>query len=197
MFLFLYKNKEFLVMMLFAQDLIEILDIICYLEVFIVSMNKRRKAGQFPSIALIHKAIGKDLGVRQQFMKLVVPLLLLFYYLINHFSSGGASVALSLLAFAGLTFPAYLFANLSTLPAASTNFCFPVKNGWHFEHISTWIFCFVERVCITSPHTHAIVVSLYSGCILSLIFSPLFLYGKMSRAAAFYAKWRGTTFSYY
>ena len=59
----------------------------------------------------------------------------------------------------------YFFLNLSIRRAVSTSFCLPVKNGWHFEHISTLRFCFVLLVWITSPQAHAIVVSLYSGCI--------------------------------
>jgi len=39
------------------------------------------------------------------------------------------------------------------------SFCLPVKNGWHFEHTSTWMFDRVERVLTTSPHAQVIVVS--------------------------------------
>ena len=39
------------------------------------------------------------------------------------------------------------------------SFCLPVKNGWHFEHTSTWMFGRVERVLTTSPHAQVIVVS--------------------------------------
>ena len=59
--------------------------------------------------------------------------------------------------------------NFSTRPPVSTSFCLPVKNGWQFEHISTWIFSFVEPVAITLPHAQVIVVCLYSGCIPSFI----------------------------
>ena len=38
------------------------------------------------------------------------------------------------------------FWNFSTLPAVSISFCLPVKNGWQFEHISSFIAGFVERV---------------------------------------------------
>ena len=58
----------------------------------------------------------------------------------------------------------YFLWNRSTRPAESINFCFPVKNGWHFEQISILILFFVERVGITSPHAHVMVVSKYSGC---------------------------------
>src|SRR6266496_1108381 len=34
---------------------------------------------------------------------------------------------------------AYFLRNLSTRPAVSTSFCLPVKNGWQFEQISTWM----------------------------------------------------------
>jgi hypothetical protein len=33
----------------------------------------------------------------------------------------------------------YFFWKRSTRPALSTNFCFPVKNGWQLEQISTCI----------------------------------------------------------
>ena len=52
----------------------------------------------------------------------------------------------------------YFFLNLSTRPPVSTNFCFPVKKGWHFEQISTFISCLVDLVSITSPQAHLIVV---------------------------------------
>jgi len=59
----------------------------------------------------------------------------------------------------------YFLRNFSTLPAVSIYFCFPVKKGWHFEQIPTFMFSFVERVCITSPQAQEIVVSTYSGWI--------------------------------
>jgi hypothetical protein len=34
-------------------------------------------------------------------------------------------------------FSPYFFLNRSILPAVSKNFCFPVKNGWQLEQIST------------------------------------------------------------
>ena len=55
------------------------------------------------------------------------------------------------------------FLNLSTRPPASTNFCLPVKNGWHFEQISTRRSPLVDLVLTTSPHAQVIVHSLYSG----------------------------------
>jgi len=57
------------------------------------------------------------------------------------------------------------FLNLSTRPPASTNFCLPVKNGWHLEQISTLNSDFVERVVNVSPQAHLTVASTYSGCI--------------------------------
>jgi hypothetical protein len=50
--------------------------------------------------------------------------------------------------------------NLSTRPAESTNFCLPVKKGWHLEQISTLILGFVERVWIISPQAQTIELSL-------------------------------------
>ena len=66
------------------------------------------------------------------------------------------------------------FLNLSTRPPASTNFCLPVKKGWHFEQISTLIsppFGLVERVRTVSPHAHRIVTSSYLGWIPSFTFN--------------------------
>ena len=39
----------------------------------------------------------------------------------------------------------------STRPAVSTNFCLPVKNGWHWLQISTLIFGSVLRVTNELP----------------------------------------------
>jgi hypothetical protein len=55
---------------------------------------------------------------------------------------------------------AYFFLNFSTLPSASTIFCFPVKKGWHFEQMSTRIVGFVDLVVKDSPHAHTTVDSL-------------------------------------
>ena len=57
----------------------------------------------------------------------------------------------------------YFFLNFSTRPAASISFCLPVKKGWQFEQISTWIVATVERVSTTYPHAQLIVAFLYSG----------------------------------
>ena len=48
-------------------------------------------------------------------------------------------------------------------------FCFPVKKGWQDEQISTWMFFTVERVSMTLPQAHVMVVSSYLGWI------PLFM----------------------
>ena len=57
------------------------------------------------------------------------------------------------------------FLNLSTRPPESTNFCLPVKKGWHLEQMSTrsspLASPFVERVVTVSPHAQRIVTSLY------------------------------------
>ena len=48
-----------------------------------------------------------------------------------------------------------LFLNLSTRPPASTNFCLPVKKGWHLEQTSTLISLpLVDLVTTVSPHAH-------------------------------------------
>jgi hypothetical protein len=59
--------------------------------------------------------------------------------------------------------PAYFLLNLSTRPAVSMIFCFPVMKGWHWEQISVLMFCRVDFVWITFPQTQVMVVSLYSG----------------------------------
>src|SRR4030042_651591 len=63
----------------------------------------------------------------------------------------------------------YFFMNLSTLPSESTNFCLPLKNGWHFEQISTLMVFLVERVCTTFPQAQRMVAGSYLGCTLFFI----------------------------
>ena len=64
-----------------------------------------------------------------------------------------------------------LFLNLSTRPPASTNFCLPVKKGWHLEQTSTLISePLVDFVTTVSPHAHLITHSSYLGWIASFIF---------------------------
>lgn len=75
------------------------------------------------------------------------------------------------------------FLNLSTRPPASTNFCLPVKNGWHFEQISTRISPLVDFVLITSPHAQLMVHSLYSG------WSPSFIFYTSSHRYSHYKIW--------
>jgi hypothetical protein len=63
----------------------------------------------------------------------------------------------------------------STRPPVSTNLCFPVKNGWQFEHISTRISFLVEAVSILFPHAQVISVGAYAGWIpVFILVSPLF-----------------------
>ena len=57
----------------------------------------------------------------------------------------------------------YFFRNRSIRPAVSTNFCLPVKNGWHLEQISTLILDLVEPTSISLPHAQRMVVLAYSG----------------------------------
>jgi hypothetical protein len=52
---------------------------------------------------------------------------------------------------------AYFFLNRSTLPAESTSFCFPVKKGWHFEQISTFISLTVAPVSNSLPQAQCTV----------------------------------------
>ena len=65
---------------------------------------------------------------------------------------------------------AILFLNLSTRPPASTNFCLPVKKGWHLEQISTLRSPpLVDLVSTTSPQAHLIMQVSYFGWIPSFI----------------------------
>src|ERR1051326_7613649 len=59
--------------------------------------------------------------------------------------------------------------NLSTRPAVSTNFCWPVKKGWQELQIPTIITGLVERVLITLPHAQRISASTYFGCMSAFI----------------------------
>ena len=59
----------------------------------------------------------------------------------------------------------YFFIYFSTRPAVSTNFCFPVKNGWQFEQISILISPTVFRVWNEFPHAQVTVAIFNSGCI--------------------------------
>ena len=45
----------------------------------------------------------------------------------------------------------YFLRYFSTRPAVSTIFCVPVKNGWHKEHISTFISGTVDLVVNKTP----------------------------------------------
>src|SRR5262245_48947995 len=65
--------------------------------------------------------------------------------------------------FSAFAFP-YFRRNRSTRPAVSTSFCFPVKKGWQFEQISTWMSpLWVERVLKVFPHAQCTRTSLYAG----------------------------------
>ena len=55
------------------------------------------------------------------------------------------------------------FLNFSTRPALSMNFCLPVKNGWHWEQISTRISFFVDLVVNVLPQAQVTTHSWYSG----------------------------------
>ena len=48
--------------------------------------------------------------------------------------------------------------NFSTRRAVSTSFCLPVKNGWHFEQISTAIASFVESDSNPFPQAQVMVM---------------------------------------
>src|SRR5690606_18977396 len=55
----------------------------------------------------------------------------------------------------------YFFLNLSTRPPVSTNFCWPVKNGWHTAQISTRRFFLTEPVSNVFPQEQVTVVTWY------------------------------------
>jgi len=48
-------------------------------------------------------------------------------------------------------FLAYRFWKRSTRPAVSTNFCVPVKNGWHLEQMPIRMSLRVDRVLMMLP----------------------------------------------
>ena len=52
-------------------------------------------------------------------------------------------------------------------------FCFPVKNGWHAEQISTWMVSLTEAVSTIFPHEQTAFAFLYSGWMPSFIIIPL------------------------
>jgi hypothetical protein len=66
-------------------------------------------------------------------------------------------------------FFAYRFWKRSTRPAVSTNFCVPVKKGWHLEQMPIRMSFRVERVLRMFPHAQWITASTYSGCILAFM----------------------------
>src|SRR5512136_2098477 len=57
----------------------------------------------------------------------------------------------------------YRFWKRSIRPAVSTNFCFPVKNGWQEEHNSNLISDLVERVSNLFPQAQVTVTLWYLG----------------------------------
>ena len=67
------------------------------------------------------------------------------------FAPAGAAV------FWKLYVPPNFLLNFSTRPAVSTNFCLPVKNGWHAEQMSTLIFDIVLRVVNVLPQAQCAV----------------------------------------
>src|SRR5205807_6893671 len=82
-----------------------------------------------------------------------------------------SSDALAFFDFLLVTVP-YLVMNFSTRPSVSTNFCLPVKNGWHAEQISTWSFSSVEPVLNVLPHAQTTVASYHLGWIFSFTGLP-------------------------
>src|SRR3989338_5046873 len=54
-------------------------------------------------------------------------------------------------------------------PAVSTNFLAPVKNGWHWEQISTRMLFLVARVWMTLPQAQVMMAWSYAGWILAFI----------------------------
>src|SRR5580700_11043444 len=68
-----------------------------------------------------------------------------------------------------VVFLPYRFWKRSTRPAVSTNFCVPVKNGWHFEQMPMRMSLRVDFVLMMLPHAQWITASTYSGCILAFM----------------------------
>ncbi len=78
----------------------------------------------------------------------------------------------------------YLFLKRSTRPPVSTNFCLPVKNGWHFEHISTFNSGLTEPLSNVSPHAQCTTHLSYAGWMPSFTAFHLFImrnYRSLSR----------------
>jgi len=69
----------------------------------------------------------------------------------------------AILAMASHALRPYFFWNLSTRPAESTSFCFPVKKGWQREQISTEISFLIDLVRIWLPQAHLITESTNLG----------------------------------
>jgi hypothetical protein len=85
------------------------------------------------------KLLQTNLGLRLGGGPICQPLLLAYYL-------AGAVWLVAL---------AYLRRNRSTRPAVSTRRCLPVKNGWQFEQISTWMSpLWVDRVSKLFPQAH-------------------------------------------
>ena len=67
----------------------------------------------------------------------------------------------------------YFVLNFSTRPPRFTNFCCPVKNGWHAEHTSSLSSGLVDLVTNSFPHAQVTLHSTYSGWIPSFMLLPL------------------------
>src|SRR5437016_187723 len=78
--------------------------------------------------------------------------------LYHHFLPAGAAAV-----FWKLYVPPNFLLNRSTRPAVSTNFCFPVKNGWQALQISTLIFAVVLRVTNVFPQAQWTAQVMYLG----------------------------------
>jgi len=63
----------------------------------------------------------------------------------------------------------YFFLKRSTRPPASTNFCLPVKKGWHSEQISTRMFSLTDPVSNSLPQTQVTLVTVNFGWIACFI----------------------------
>ena len=71
-----------------------------------------------------------------------------------------------------------MFLNFSTRPPRLTNFCWPVKNGWHDEQTSSLISGLVDIVINVLPHAQVTLHSTYSGWIPSFMLLPLSCSGR-------------------
>src|SRR5262249_6783684 len=138
-----------------ARHVARLVDLLEHLPVLAVDGDDLLQVGEGLDVGAVGGLIGQDGGVADETRQLL-ELLLERLELLQHSRY---------LVAAGSLFLLYRLLNFSTRPAVSTSFCLPVKNGWHFEQISSRSSLRVERVTQVSPHAQWTVTSWYSGWI--------------------------------